>query len=439
LPDARPPLATLPLVARLRGDGVYVDTDDWTAEAPCRLLPAMLAALWRARVPVVVAATPDADWRALTRELPTLRLRLEEPAVAARHALWRRALDRASVALPARPLVEVAEHFRLGTAQIATAARLIAIAAPPAGDDAAAREALFAVAREVSSGALGGLATPVPPRHSFSDLVLPPVVLRRLRDVSGAIRSRARVFGDWGFGGRSGRGLIVLFSGSSGTGKTMSASVIAHSIGLELHRIDLATVVSKYIGETEKNLQRIFDAARMANVILFFDEADALLGRRSEVKDAHDRYANIEVAYLLQQMEEHDGVVILASNLSKNLDPAFGRRIHYVIEFPRPDAGLRDQLWRNVFPRGVPLAADVDFGFLARQFDLAGGDIKTIALDAAFLAASEQRMLTMTDLVGAVSRQMLKQGRPLGAGDFKQYHGRLADDGDGVAGALPVG
>jgi SpoVK/Ycf46/Vps4 family AAA+-type ATPase len=229
---------------------------------------------------------------------------------------------------------------------------------------------------------------------------------------------------------------MVLFAGSSGTGKTMSAQVIARDIGLDLYRIELASVVSKYIGETEKNLHRIFEAARTANVILFFDEADALLGRRSEVKDAHDRYANIEVAYLLQKMEDHDGVVILASNLSKNMDQAFARRMHYVVEFPRPDTILRERLWRRIFPPEVPLDPDIDFAFLARQFELTGGDVKTIALDAAFLAANEDRAIVMTDLIDAVSRQMLKQGRPLGASDFKQYHGGLGVDMERAAQAL---
>jgi len=417
VPPERPPWATLALVARLRTEGVFVDADEWNgaAQTPLRNLLASLDG-----VPVVLAVRPHAEWSALIKNRPVARVRLDEPDAAERRALWTRALERV---VPESALAAVSEHFRLGPAQIDAAARALGEML----DDGNARERLFAAAREQSSGALGGLATAVAQRHAFSDLVLPPPVLRRLREVLGAIRARNRVFGEWGFGDRSGRGLMILFAGSSGTGKTMSATVLAREIGLELYRIDISSIVSKYIGETEKNLQRIFDAARSANVILFFDEADALLGRRSEVKDAHDRYANIEVAYLLQKMEDHDGVVILASNLSKNMDQAFARRMHYVIEFPRPDASLREQLWHRIFPPQVPLARGIDFAFLARQFDLAGGDIKTIALDAAFLAAGQDRPLAMTDLVDAVSRQMLKQGRPLGASDFKQYHGSLGD------------
>ena len=416
LPD-RPPLTTLTLLARLRGDGVFVDAVDF--EAPRRVPARLLRALYAARVPVVVAAAARTE--IVAREVPVVRLRLGEPDAAERRHVWASALAGATLSAPLRVLDEVAEHFRLGPPQIAAAVQALA-----ARGGELDREGMFEAARDQSSNQLGSLAMRVPPRHQFSDLVLPPVVLRRVREVLGAISARAKVFGEWGFGHRGGSGLMVLFAGSSGTGKTMSAQVLAREIGLELYRIDLASVVSKYIGETEKNLDRIFEAARLANVILFFDEADALLGRRAEVKDAHDRYANIETAYLLQKMEEHDGVVILASNLSKNMDQAFTRRIHYIVEFPRPDAALREQLWRRTFPPQVPLAVDVDFGFLARQFDLAGGDIKTIALDAAFLAASEDRAVAMTDLVGAVSRQMLKQGRPLGASDFKQYDGIVA-------------
>jgi hypothetical protein len=426
--DAWAPTA-LSLTAQLRGDAVFLDLEEWNGDAR-RLLTPLISALTRTRVPIIVAAAPATDWRALLRE-PALTLRLPELDVAARRALWARVLP---PDVPARALSDVAEHFRLGAAQIDDAARMLTFAEADAEAEADARRRLFAAARSQSSGDLGHLAQLVPQRHAWSDLVLPSTVMRRLRDVSGAVAARARVFGDWGFGRRSGSGLMVLFAGSSGTGKTMSAAVIAREIGLELYRIELASVVSKYIGETEKNLHRIFEGAHRANVMLFFDEADALLGRRSEVKDAHDRYANIEVAYLLQKMEEHDGVIILASNLAKNMDQAFARRMHYVVEFPRPDAPLRERLWRTILPPEAPRAADLDFGFLARQFDLAGGDIKTVALDAAFVAAGEHRPVAMADLVGAVSRQMLKQGRPTSAGDFKHYHHLLAEGSNGANG-----
>ena len=207
----------------------------------------------------------------------------------------------------------------------------------------------------------------------------------------------------------------------------MTAGVIARDLGLDLYKIDLSGIVSKYIGETEKNLDRIFRAAQCSNAILFFDEADALFGKRSEVKDAHDRYANIEVAYLLQKIEEYEGVVILASNLSKNIDEAFSRRMHYVVEFPLPDEAHRERLWRGMFPPEVPLGEDVDFQFLAKQFPIPGGDIRNVALEAAFLAAQDGKVVTMKQLATALARQMMKQGKIPSATDFKQYHALIHD------------
>jgi SpoVK/Ycf46/Vps4 family AAA+-type ATPase len=201
----------------------------------------------------------------------------------------------------------------------------------------------------------------------------------------------------------------------------MAAGIIARELALDLYKIDLSGIVSKYIGETEKNLDRIFRAARAANAILFLDEAEAILGKRSEVKDAHDRYANIEVAYLLQKLEEHDGIVILATNLKRNIDDAFNRRMQYVIDFPRPDQAERERIWRGMFPPQCPLGADVDFGFLAHQFDLAGGDIRNVALDAAFLAARDGGVINMTVIVDALARQLAKQGKTPTGTDFRQY------------------
>jgi SpoVK/Ycf46/Vps4 family AAA+-type ATPase len=202
----------------------------------------------------------------------------------------------------------------------------------------------------------------------------------------------------------------------------MTAGVIGNHLGLDVFRIDLSGVVSKYIGETEKNLDRVFAAARGSQSILFFDEADALFGKRSEVQDAHDRYANIEVAYLLQKFEDHNGPVILATNLRRNIDDAFSRRLHCVVEFPAPDEQLRLKLWLKIFPRQTPLAADIDFRFVASHFQLTGGDIRNVALDAAFLAAQDGGVVTMRELASALNRQLLKQGKAPSISDFKQYH-----------------
>ena len=203
--------------------------------------------------------------------------------------------------------------------------------------------------------------------------------------------------------------------------------MIARDLGLDLYKIDLSSVVSKYIGETEKNLDRIFQAAQSSNAILFFDEADALFGKRSEVKDAHDRYANIEVSYLLQKIEEHEGVVILASNLSKNIDEAFSRRLHYVIEFPAARRNPpRTALARHV-SAGSAAGERPGLAFLAKQFSIAGGDIRNVALDAAFLAAQDGRVITMKQLINAMARQMKKQGRIPSPTDFKQYHALIGE------------
>jgi SpoVK/Ycf46/Vps4 family AAA+-type ATPase len=287
---------------------------------------------------------------------------------------------------------------------------------------------LMDAARAQSGQSLGNLAVKVNTLYGWDDLVLPPPTLKRVKDVAAAIKYRHIVYSQWGFERRiaTGRGLKVLFAGASGTGKTMTAGVIARDLGLDLYKVDLSGIVSKYIGETEKNLERIFRAAHDSNAILFFDEADALFGKRSEVKDAHDRYANIEVAYLLQRMEEHEGAVILASNLSKNIDEAFARRMHYVVEFPQPDEHHREQLWRGMFPPQVPLGKDVDCRFLAKQFPIAGGDIRNVALDAAFLAAQDGQVVTMKQLVTALARQMMKQGRIPSATDFKQFYALLS-------------
>jgi SpoVK/Ycf46/Vps4 family AAA+-type ATPase len=219
-----------------------------------------------------------------------------------------------------------------------------------------------------------------------------------------------------------GKGLSSLFSGPSGVGKTMAADILANELGLDLYKIDLATVVSKYIGETEKNLGAIFAAAQASNAILFFDEADALFGKRSEVKDARDRYANIETAYLLQKMEEYDGVAILATNLYSNVDDAFARRLHHVIEFPFPDARHRERMWKQVFPAETPLADDIDFPFLARQFELSGGNIRNVALSAAFIAAEAEYAVTMNFLILGVARELQKMSRMPAKSDFRQYY-----------------
>jgi hypothetical protein len=278
--------------------------------------------------------------------------------------------------------------------------------------------------RAHSGQQLAALAQKVQTHATWHDLVLPPEQTAQLREIISAVQHRDRVYTEWGFEHKLalGKGINVLFAGASGTGKTMAAGLIAGELGLDLYKINLATVVSKYIGETEKNLSSIFQAAQDANAILFFDEADALFGKRSEVQDAHDRYANLEIAYLLQSMEEYEGVVILATNLRKNMDEAFVRRMYATVEFPVPDEAHRQRLWEGMFPPAAPLSPEIDIEFLTRQFKLTGGNIKNIALHAAFQAAAEGQAIAMPHLVRAIKREFQKTGRLCNQADFRQYY-----------------
>jgi SpoVK/Ycf46/Vps4 family AAA+-type ATPase len=285
-------------------------------------------------------------------------------------------------------------------------------------------EDLYRGCHSQSNQKLLQMAQKIKPRYTWADIVLPPDKLRQLKEICSHVTYRQVVYWEWGFGAKFslGNGLNILFSGPSGTGKTMSADIIAGNLGLELYKIDLSNVVSKYIGETEKNLQRIFKEAETANCILFFDEADALFGKRSEVKDSHDRYANIEINYLLQKMEEHAGIVILATNFLKNIDDAFKRRIHFSVDFPFPDEIYRLRIWQNIFPSAMPGGKDVDFEFLAKKFKLSGGNIKNIAVNAAFLAAEDSREVGMLHAIQATKRELQKMGKHCSPADFGKYY-----------------
>lgn len=274
-------------------------------------------------------------------------------------------------------------------------------------------ETLAAAARGQAAVRLGELAMKVEPRATWSDLVLPADTRAKLLEIEEQVRHRTRVYDEWGFGRalRYGKGLSALFSGRPGTGKTMAAEVMAGSLQLDLYAVDLSQVVSKYIGETEKNLSRIFREAEDSNAILFFDEADALFGKRTEISDAHDRYANVETSYLLQRMEAYDGMVILASNLRENMDDAFLRRIRFVVEFPFPDAAQRLEIWRAHVPDAAPVADEVDFGMLADQMQVAGGNIKNIMLNAAFFAAANGQVIGMEHILRGARREYEKIGK----------------------------
>lgn len=260
---------------------------------------------------------------------------------------------------------------------------------------------------------LDDLAQRIASSTNWDDLVLPIPQRQTLQEIISQVRQRAKVYENWGFNtkGSNGLGVTALFAGSSGTGKTMAASVLAKELNLDLYRIDLSSVVSKYIGETEKNLRRIFDAAEAGGVILLFDEADALFGKRSDVKDSRDRYANMEVSYLLQRMEAYRGLAILTSNLKDSIDTAFMRRIRFIVKFPFPDASQRAEIWQRIFPTDTPLR-ELNIKKLAK-LNVAGGNIRNIALNAAFLAADEEQPVMMKHLLQAAESEYIKLERTL--------------------------
>jgi AAA+ superfamily predicted ATPase len=290
--------------------------------------------------------------------------------------------------------------------------RLVGVASRALGGD------VPAAIRRLAAGTIDTTAERIQPTRTWDDLVLDPDRADQVRDVARRCRHRETVFEEWGFAPYPSVGVVALFAGPSGTGKTLAAEVIAADLGVDLYKVDLANLVSKYIGETEKNLSRVFDAAEAANVALFFDEADALMGKRSAVTDAHDRYANIEVAYLLQRLERYEGLAVLATNLANNIDPAFVRRFHVVVEFPMPGPAERRRIWERCLPRLAPLSEDVDLGRLADEVEVSGGTIRNAALGAAFLAADGGSLISMDTLVRAIQREMHKMGRLITASDI---------------------
>ncbi len=272
---------------------------------------------------------------------------------------------------------------------------------------------------------LGEKATLIRASSRWDDLILPAAQKSLLRNACNQMKYRHIVLSKWGFDKRLsyGKGLTMMFSGSPGTGKTMAAGVVAKELFLEIYKIDLSRIMSKYIGETEKNLQEIFSEARFSNAILFFDEADALFGKRTDVKDARDKYANVETAYLLQKMEEYEGISILATNLLQNIDEAFIRRITFVIKFPFPDMKYREMIWRSLFPAETPMDDDVDYSFLAQKFEITGGQIKNIALAAAFLAAADNGgPVSMKHIINAARQELQKTGKVLLKEDLGEYY-----------------
>jgi hypothetical protein len=374
----------------------------------------------------VVAVAGTAPWRGPAdgglRPPSLLVLDVPLPQVAARRELWSSAASAAGAACDGDDLDGLAGRFRLTPGQIEDAVALAALEARQRGSAPEPAD-LFAAARAQSGDGLVSLARKVAPHYRWEDIVLPPDRLEQLQEVCDAVRYRALVYDEWGFDRKLslGKGINVLFAGPSGTGKTMAAEILAGELALDLYKVDLSTVVSKYIGETEKNLARIFQEAETTSAILFFDEADALFGKRSEVRDSHDRYANLEISYLLQRMEEYEGVVILATNLRKNMDDAFVRRMHFTIEFPFPSRVDRLRIWSAIWPGELPRSDALDLEFMADRFELAGGNIRNIALAASFLAAADSRVVSMDHLIQATRREYQKLGAVVKAGEFAGY------------------
>ena len=371
--------------------------------------PVLAAFVRELRVPVVVCAhQPVAELAPLAQTIALAR-----PTVEDRLAWWRDAVGARAAGLNGT-LRELATQFELAPTALASAVAAAADAresrvAAPGGRGAALWEACRRAARPL----LDGLAERIEPRASWDDLVLPSAQVALLHEVVTHVRRRYRVYEEWGFARKSARGLGIsaLFAGPTGTGKTMAAEVLAAELRLDLYRIDLASVVSKYIGETEKNLKRLFDAAEGTGAILLFDEADALFGKRSEVRDSHDRYANVEISYLLQRMDAYRGLAILTTNMKSALDPAFLRRLRFVVTFPFPDATAREAIWRRVLPSAVP-AARLRFERLA-QLTVSGGHIRNIALAGAFRAADRDEALSMAHLADAARAEYAKLERTL--------------------------
>ena len=309
----------------------------------------------------------------------------------------------------------LAEQFRLDSAEIR---RIVTATAVP-DDPQAATRALQAATRRSLRPRLQKLATWVRPVATWDTLVLPDMPLRQLHDIAEQVTHRSRVYSQWGFGERMNRGLGVnaLFAGESGTGKTMAAEVLANDLGLDLYRIDLSGVVDKYVGETPKHVRTIFDWGEAGEAILVFDECDAIFGKRSEVKDAHDRYANVEIDYLLQRMETYRGVALLTTNMRDAVDPAFLRRLRFVVNFPFPLPADRERMWRMAFPADTPVG-ELDYPRLSR-IALTGAGITDAALAAAFRAAAADRAIGMADVLDAARGVLRKHNRPVNEADFR--------------------
>lgn len=395
--------------ARLAGLALVVDASEAERGSALALAVDELIVTLAATLVVI-----SGDRWPTTEDVTTVRV--ARPTRLEQRSLWRTALGPHANSVNGE-IDAITQQFDFGADTIVD----VVSRAARAGSEITGR-ALWATCREQTGTALDDLARRIEPSYGWDDIVVSDDVRAQLHELAAQVQQRSRVYEAWGFGvqlGR-GRGITALFAGPSGTGKTMAAGIIAGALALDLYRVDLAGVVSKYIGETEKNLRRVFDAAERSGAILFFDEADALFGTRTEVRDSHDRYANLEVNYLLQRMEDYSGLAILATNRRTALDAAFLRRLRFVIDFPFPAVDDRRRIWERVFPA----QADVDGLEMAMlsNLDLSGGNIRSIAVNAAFLAASEGGPIGMSHVVRAAAREYVKLSKPIGVAEFGAYY-----------------
>jgi hypothetical protein len=406
-PDRRMSVQLLEREAVLAQFAVYLDAADGEAD--------LVGLMEQLDLPVLLIGSPEQ--RATGR--PAVVVHVPRPGPDGQRELWRLALSGRDGQVGETAIDAVVHQFDLDPREIVEA---VAAAAGRAGPGAASGridgEDLWQACREHSGLRLDDLARRIQPRNGWDDIVLPADGLAQLREIADQVAHRPRVYEAWGFGRRLGpsRGISALFAGPSGTGKSMAAEVLAGALRLDLYRVDLSGVVSKYIGETEKNLRRVFDAAERSGAVLCFDEADALFGKRSEVKDSHDRYANIEVDYLLQRMDDYRGLAILTTNRKAALDRAFLRRLRFLVEFPFPDADLRRRIWQRSFPPEAPVG-DLDWGALVR-LEIAGGNIRNIAVNAAFLAARDGTEIGLAHVMHAARREYAKTDKLMDAAGF---------------------
>jgi ATP-dependent 26S proteasome regulatory subunit len=371
----------------------------------------------------IVVASDNALLAAIAGSDRFLTIPFDLPNYEARYELWQEFANEAGVPLSPDTLNAVASNFQLAPEQIESAIKTARQCLEWHITDTGTltiseiSDELLAAARNQTGLELAALTEKLKPIYHWSDIVLPEDTIAQLKEICQRVTHSHAVLEQGGFGKKlsAGKGIAVLFAGPSGTGKTMAAEIIANELGLDLFRIDLSSVVSKYIGETEKNLERIFSAALRSNSVLLFDEADALFGKRSAVNDAHDRYANVEISYLLQKMEQYEGITILTSNLRGNIDEGFCRRLAFTVHFPFPEAETRLEIWKRIWPEEIELHADLDFAKLAQRLSLSGANIRNIGLAAAFLAAADARPVRMADILHATRREYTKVGKAVTA------------------------